>query len=59
MRAHRFERAEDEALVYALAMHDEGYSFEQIGAQLDRDPDWARRVCLAVFAEEAAHEPRH
>lgn len=55
----KHERAEDEASVYALAMHDEGFSFEQIAAQIDRSPDWARARCQQIFLEEAAHETRH
>lgn len=44
-----------------IALHDGGYSFEHIGERLRCEPEFARKVCIENFLEDAAahHELRH
>jgi hypothetical protein len=50
------EREGDEALLEAIAMHDEGASFSSIARQLGCTPAVARDLLMNVFLEDAAHE---
>lgn len=53
------ERAEDEALADAIAMHDRQCSYDQIGEHLGMTGEAVRDTLIGLFLEDAAHEVKH
>jgi len=52
-------REDDELVVRALELHDEGWSFEQIALAVDRPVWWARDVVTDVLLEERQETALH
>jgi len=55
----RYGRADDEAVLYALGLFDEGLSIAAIAEQLERSEAWVERTIADVFNDEKAEGPIH